>query len=128
MSDYVSKKAIRYKLGNLSEEMYEKYDKYRVYNSKGLLKKEFGLENEMEFETGYDEGYLDITLKETYGTISGDFGTSRNLTQEEIDKYLKDFQKVIPNITANVLRHVFYCYYNGVDAPNCYDIGEWDND
>ena len=37
-------------------------------------------------------------------------------------------EKVIPDITGEDLRYVFFCYYNGVDAPSCYEVGEWDND
>ena len=72
--------------------------------------------------------YLDIPLKKTYGTISGDFGSSRKITDDECNEYLEDFKKVIPDITKEDLRYVFYCYYNGVDAPDCYEVGEWDYD
>ncbi len=136
MSDYVSKKAIRYKFKEpFTDEQREKnWDRYMVYNSSHSLKKDYDLNYEMEYDNGLnydtyqDEDYLDIVLKSTYGTISGDFGSSRMLTKEEIDKYLPDFKKVVPDITGEDLRYVFYCYYNGTDAPSCYEVGEWDND
>ena len=126
MSDYVSKKAIRYKLDVKTEEEKEKiWDKiFDDYN----FKNDFNLKHNMEYERGYDDFYLDIPLKKTYGTICGDFGSSRKITNEEVNEYLEDFKKVVPNITKNDLRYVFYCYYNGVDAPDCYDEGEWDYD
>lgn len=136
MSDYVSKKAIRYKFKKelTEDERMNMWDRYMCYNSHNSLKEDYKLENNMEYDTAvnYDNGksedYLDIVLKSTYGTICGDFGNSRMLTKEEIDKYLPDFKKVIPEITGKDLRYVFFCYYNGVDAPSCYEVGEWDND
>lgn len=126
MSDYVSKKAIRYKLDVKTEGEKEKiWDKiFADYN----FKNDYKLTHDMECERGYDDFYLDIPLKKTYGSISGDFGSSRYITDEEYEEYIEDFKKVIPDITRQDLRYVFYCYYNGVDAPDCYDISEWDND
>lgn len=136
MSDYVSKKAIRYKFKKelTEDERMNIWDRYMRYSSHNSLKEDYKLENDMEydtavnFDTGNSEDYLDIVLKSTYGTICGDFGSSRMLTKEEIDKYLPDFKKVIPDITGEDLRYVFFCYYNGVDAPSCYEVGEWSND
>ena len=123
MSDYVSKKAIRYKLDAKTEKEKDYiWDKiFDNYN----LKNDYDLKHNMEYEAGYDDFYLDIPLKKTYGTISGDFGNSRKLTDEEVEEYLEDFKKVIPTITREDLRYVFYCYYNGTDRPDCYEIGEW---
>lgn len=128
MSDYVSKKAIRYKFKK------ELTEEERINLWDRSLKEDYKLENNMKYDTAvnYDNGksedYLDIVLKSTYGTVCGDFGNSRMLTKEEIDKYLPDFKKVIPDITGEDLRYVFFCYYNGVDAPSCYEVGEWGND
>lgn len=133
MSDYVSKKAIRYKFKEVNIEIYDKYEKYGNY-SDNSLKKDYNLKNEMEvdyainYQKDYEsEMYLDIPLNKTYGTIAGDFGISRLINNEESEEYLEDFKKVIPTITKDDLRYVFYCYYNGVDAPSCYDVGEWNN-
>lgn len=132
MSDYVSKKAIRYKFKDkLNDEMIEKWDKYRLYGGSSL-KEDYKLKNEMEVDYGVhfgedykEELYLDIPIKKTYGTIAGDFGNSRMITDEEANLYLEDFKKIIPTISKEDLRYVFYCYYNGVDAPTCYEVGEW---
>lgn len=123
MSDYVSKKAIRYKL-DVKTEKEKDYIWNKIFDDYNL-KNDYDLKHNMEYETGYDDFYLDIPLKRTYGTISGDFGNSRKLTDEEVEEYLEDFKKVIPTITKEDLRYVFYCYYNGVDSPDCYEIGEW---
>lgn len=125
MSTYVSKKAIRYRIKkNLSEEERDKLWDYR-WNDEKTLKKDYNLNYDMEFDTSENEDYLDIVLKETHDSICGDFGNSRKLTQEEIDKYLSEFKKISSNITADDLRYVFYCYYNGTDAPDCFEEGEW---
>ena len=135
MSDYVSKMAIRYKFPKTTseEEINNKWGNYGVYD-KNKLKDIYKLDNDIFHDGGYDyledkyEHYLDIVLKETYGTISGDFGSSRKLFKEELNEYLPTFKKVIPTIKASDLRYVYYCYYNGVDSPSCYEEGEWDDD
>lgn len=126
MSDYVSKKAIRYKINVKSEEERENiFNKLiKDYN----FKNDYKLNHDMEYELGYDDMYVDIPIKETYGTICGDFGSSRKLNEDEIKEYFDDFKKVFPDITEDDLRYVFYCYYNGVDSPDCYEVGEWNND
>ena len=126
MSSYESKKAIRYRFPkNISE---EEIDKWWDYYGENSLHKKYNLKHKMNFDASLNEYYLDITLKTTYDTICGDFGSSRKLTDEEANEYMEDFKKVIPEITKDDLRYVFYCYYNGVDAPDCYDEGEWDYD
>ena len=126
MSDYVSKKAIRYKL-DVKTEKERDYIWNKIFDDYNF-KNDYSLKHDMEYEKGYDDFYLDIPIKKTYGTISGDFGSSRKLTEEEIKEYLEDFKKVIPTIGKDDLRYVFYCYYNGVDSPDCYEVGEWDNE
>ena len=123
MSDYVSKKAIRYKLDIKTEEEKEKIWN-RIFNDYNY-KNDYDLKYDMECEHGCYEFYLDIPLKKTYGSVSGDFGSSRKLTDEEVNEYLSDFQKVIPDVTKEDLRYVFYCYYNGTDSPDCLEEGEW---
>lgn len=123
MSDYVSKKAIRYKLDIKTEEEKEKIWN-RIFNDYNY-KNDYDLKHDMECEHGCYEFYLDIPLKKTYGSVSGDFGSSRKLTDEEVNEYLSDFQKVIPDVTKEDLRYVFYCYYNGTDSPDCFEEGEW---
>ena len=125
MSTYVSKKAIRYRIKKkLSEEEREKLWNYH-WDDKKTLKTDYNLNCDMEFDTSENEDYLDIVLQQTYDSICGDFGNSRKLTQEEIDKYLNEFKKIIPDVVSDDLRYVFYCYYNGTDAPNCFEEGEW---
>ena len=111
MSTYVSKKAIRYRIKKkLSEEEREKLWNYH-WDDKKTLKTDDNLNCDMEFDTSENEDYLDIVLKQTYDSICGDFGNSRKLTQEEIDKYLNEFKKIIPDVVSDDLRYVFYCYY-----------------
>lgn len=126
MSSYVSKKAIRYKL-DVKTGKERKYIWDKIFDDYNF-KDDYNLIHDMECDYGTDELYLDITLKETCDTICGDFGSSRKLTEDEVNEYIEDFQKVVPNINKDDLRYVFYCYYNGVDAPNCYDVGEWSYD
>ena len=123
MSDYVHKKAIRYRLPrNKANELLE-----ADYLDKNLPK-QYGLDNRFEFDAGvdYETGsssiYLDKVGLYTYGEEGSAWGTSRNLTEEEISHHLKDFQVYDPDITGEELRAVDYCYYNGADAPDIFDV------
>lgn len=132
MSDYVKKKGIRYRIPKeIYEELDDKYDFDLMYNN-GIAK-ELGLSDDFKFDSGYDYDndksnyYLDKVLFYKYGA-NGDYWKSRKLTDEEAKLHIDDFKKVFPNITSDELRYVDYCYYNGCDAPDVFEEGEWDAD
>lgn len=127
MSSYVYKKAIRYKLPR---------DKAKDYMENHFLDdsypKSLGLPDNFKFDFAYngkegDEGdthdvYLDKVYKESYDEIMTDFAKARMLTPEEVMCHLEDFWKYDDKITPQDLRAVEYCYYNGVDGPNVFEV------
>lgn len=129
MSSYVYKKAIRYKLPK---------DKAKDYMDNHFLDDSYpeslGLPERFEFDFAYnggdgDEGdrhdvYLDKVYEKLYDEVSGDFEKSRMLTDKEIACHLEDFWKYDKNILPKDLRAVEYCYYNGVDGPNVFEVTE----
>ena len=127
MSTYVYKKAVRYRIPEDKLESFK--DGYGCIDvwDKSLTKK-YGLGDKFEFDGGLNfdtheyEYYLDKVGEEIWDEISGDFTHSRLLSEKEVTHHLKEFQKFDPNIKDSDLRAVEYCYYNGVDAPACYDI------
>lgn len=134
MSDFVSRKAIRYKIKKKLtfeewDNLFLKYDfEGDTLKNKYKLKHQIIIRQALNWETDEIEHYLDILLDDTYGKYSHWFTKSRYLTEDEIQEYLEDFQKINKEIKAEDLRYVFYCYYNGVDAKSCYEIGEWEEE
>lgn len=70
-----------------------------------------------------DLEYIDYIYSEEYGVNCGEYGFARYLTEKESEKYLPMFKKIIPNIKANNLRCVEFCWYNCSEAKLYYDVG-----
>lgn len=142
MSDYVHKIAIRYKL---SKEFLDKYtdpkyedidaiqiekdlkledfnEKYKDKNYKFDLS--YGYNYDRENKDDRSEHYIDITTYYTYGEDCGDYAFSKYLNRTETNEFFPIFKKMFPEINKRDLRRVNYCYYNGSDAPACYDTDE----
>lgn len=123
MSSYVYKEAIRYKLPKeVANEVLEEFDFEEVIKKAGLNPEKFSIETASNFETGETEVYLDKNRKVIYDEITADIAEARYLSLDEARCHLGDFMKWNPEINAIDLRAVKVCYYNGCDAPACYDI------
>ena len=138
MSDYVRKKAIRYKISqDLVKEIEDKIDKEDLSETpEEILSQQYGLEysynhnkGTLEINSGYnydkDESdlFLDFLVDYEYGA-NGDFAEVRLLTNKEFEKYKKIFQKYFKIKNRNDIRLVHYCYYNGVDEPSVWEFEE----
>ena len=73
------------------------------------------------------EYYIDIILDRGYDEM-GDFTKSRELTDTELVKYVPKFKAFFetvklpcPELSKETIRVVEFCYYNGSDAPVCFD-------
>ncbi len=125
MSSYIHKQAIRYRFPKeKTEQIKEMIWDSTPFENDHLFEYDIGL----DWNSGEEEVYLDKVYCKEYDEMTADFTKSRLLTDKEIEHHLKDFQKYDPNITADDLRAVEYCYYNGVDAPACFDCMEGDQD
>ena len=134
MSDYVRKKAVRYKLDNaeqyFKDKDYQDTDDIAEYFNKGKevikygnKKNNFNIGSGLNHKTDKYEYFIDFILDYEYGA-SGDFENVRKLTEKEYNKYKEIFKEVIPNIRPEELRLVHYCYYNGVDEPSVWELEE----
>ena len=135
MSDYVKKRAIRYKLKTQEIQDFEKLliDDDSEWLPELLLQyfqleDDYNLGNKKDFTIGFgcdyangDEIYVDYLLEYEYGA-NGDYVSSRELTKEENDKYLPMFKERFPSLDIDELHYVDYCYYNAVDEPAVYDV------
>ena len=136
MSDYVRKKAVRFKIDNAIVESLEKEieEKDLFESPQELLLKQYKLPdwfehklNKFTINNGYDFDnhkenlFLDYMLDYEYGA-SGDFESVRLLTDNEFNKYRELFSKYFNVVRRDELRLVHYCYYNGVDEPSVWNL------
>ena len=124
MSDYVRAKVIRYPLDDFYKKM--KFDdEYELEEFLKNIDKNF--EN-YTFAVKYTYGnntshiYLDYTLNYEYGSDMGDYGISYELTKEQNEKWKDKFGKYLKDIDKDKFRLVEYCYYNGCDCPDYYEV------
>lgn len=134
MSDYVKKRAVRYRLKKDEIDIFEKlliddkndwlpellqqyFDLTEDYEKD---QKGFTINHGCDYANG-DEIYADYILEYEYGA-SGDYISVRELTKEENEKYLPMFKEKFHGLNIDELHYVDYCYYNGVDEPAVYDL------
>lgn len=129
MSDYVRRKVIRYPLDDFYKKM--KFDD--EYELEELFKKidnnfdayssaldTFALEN--TYGNHKSHIYLDYILNFDYGSDMGDYGIAYDLTEEQKGKWEEKFGKYLKDIDKDKFRLVEYCYYNGCDCPDYYEV------
>lgn len=126
MSSYVYRKAIRYKL---PKDKVSKIDLSDYDYFDDSFKEIMNIPENLEVRSAWSDHdehclYLDKTYEEVWDEISGDFTKSRYLTDSEVTHHLPDFQEFDKSIEGSDLRAVEYCYYNGVDEPDCYDVDD----
>jgi len=131
MSDYVHNKVVRLPF---PKSILEKCNTDDIFECEKYLTELLGdlwsVRGRNGFDIGYtDSGYyLDWVYYHTYGENSGDFGNSRLLTSSELSVIKPCFNKLNVQYNDEDLRVVEYCYYNGCEAPDYYDIIMEDND
>ena len=68
------------------------------------------------------ETFIDYTLY--HEDSSGEYGFCRKLTQKELDLYIPIFKKIIPFVSEDMLRYVYYWWYNCSEAPDYFKTEE----
>lgn len=131
MSDYVRKKAVRYKLKENELERFlklaEEKDMWLIecieefYNMEDSFQRTEGFAIDDGYDGSVHQVYVDFVLGYQYGDMSGDFEFVTELKPSDLEKVLPIFQKKFPELQIDEVRYVDYCYYNGVDAPTVYD-------
>ncbi len=128
MSDYVRAKVIRYPLDDFYKKM--KFDNMfeleeffkgidKTFGSYSSHLNTFIVECTWNREPHY---YLDYFLNYEYGADMGDYGISYELTEEQKGKWKDRFGKYLKDIDKDKFRLVEYCYYNGCDCPDYYEV------
>lgn len=70
--------------------------------------------------------YIDFIIKYEFDCEAGDWGKIRNLYPSEMIVYYDIFKLLIPNIDMTDVHLVEYCWYDGYEAPDYYDISNDD--
>ncbi len=128
MSDYVKERVIRYPIEKDLLDRYNCKDAYDLERKLIEIDADFGSFNKDKnkfaiFGTDSAE-YIDYILDYSYGECAGDFGFSRLLSEKQKEKYKPMFEKFIPELDTSKFRDVIFCYYNGCDCPDYYEVEE----
>lgn len=116
MSDYCYKKVVRCKVKAEDLGIESLWDLGEIYQD------EFGQGSIGDFVVApTEEEFVDYLLNSSYGCESSDYGRTRKLSEKELEKYIKLFSKIIPNVKPEDLRLVEYCWYNCCEAPGYFD-------
>lgn len=124
MSDYSRNKVIRLKVTDPVaqfgvKDLWDLEDKYPDL---------FGNSDVGKFDIAPTESdFVDFVLFHSYGEECGDFGYARYLSEEELGKALHLFRKIAPDVSADDLRYVDYCFYNCTEAPDYFEADETEN-
>lgn len=125
-------------------EKYDCYDDLQEYLDRPEFSELVGWKNPGKFMASYGaslikdeqgkyqskhEYYIDIVLADDDDLDFGEYTKSRLLTENELNKYIPKFQSFFsqvklpcPTINKDTLRVVEFVYYNGCDAPCCFDV------
>lgn len=99
-----------------------------------FLEKKFP--NEFEYATvgkfqisPTEDVFIDFVLEYEWDSFCGDFGKVRDLYNIEKENFLPVFQRLNPDFTLENMDNVKvveFCWYNGCEAPNYYDVEDDD--
>lgn len=126
MSDYARRKVIRCRVTEPlfgTTNPYEVEEKFEdLFNE--TKQKALGLPYFEPAPT--EEPFIDLMLFHSYGKECGDFGHARRLSSEEAETFLPYFKQLSPDITADQLRYVDFCWYNCTEAPDYFEEDKLD--
>ena len=140
MSDYVRQKVLRLPVECFQFEEFKKHIAKKLEEmgqSPDDINDDIWFYTEKAFPEVWDYGhpgrfqysptcraFVDFVLEHQYGS-DGDWGKIRELYPIEKAKYLPIFQKVLPGLeNLDDVRLVEFCWYNGCDAPDYYDLND----
>jgi hypothetical protein len=82
----------------------------------------YGDTGKFQWSPTYPRQFIDFVLEYEYD-CDGEYGKVRELYPSEKAKYLPVFQKLLPGLdTMDNVRLVEFCWYNGCEAPDYYDL------
>jgi hypothetical protein len=81
-----------------------------------------GNRNKFQWSPTYPRRFIDYVLDYEWD-CDGEYGKVRELYPSEKIKYLPVFQKLLPGLDSlDDVRLVEFCWYNGGEAPDYYDL------
>lgn len=125
MSDYQRIKVVRYPVTKEELALIVGSDEYDLgYHLEKKFPElvEYDVPGKFYWGMTYPRTFLDYCVDEEYGADCGEWGKIRELTPNEKRKYGELFRQILPIVYEDDLRVVEYCYYNGCEAPDYYDI------
>ena len=121
MSDYYHEKVIRMKVNPEDIGVKNIWDLEQKEELKDLFKHTWDSKDPYMEIAPTESNFVDYVLLDEPG--NGDYGFSRMLTEEELEKYLPLFKRIDKNVTGNDLRFVELCWYNCTEAPDYFEVG-----
>lgn len=74
-------------------------------------------------ESGETQTYIDLVLYHTIGEECGEWAYAHMLSSQEAALFVPLFNQLGLDVKSEDLRKVDYCYYNSIEAPDCFDTG-----
>lgn len=139
MSDYVREKVLRLPTDKINLDSFKKVIATRLAERGDLVDDvdddlswytekafpdlwEYGDPGKFQWSPTWPRHFIDFVLDYEYG-CNGEYGKVRELYSTEKAKYLPIFQKLFPELdNLDDVRLVEFCWYNGGEAPDYYDL------
>ena len=119
MSSYYYEEVVRLKL---SQNELKRNGIDSKWDLEDMFPNEFSKCEGGKFEVAPTEGdFLDLIIVEHIGD-GGEYGNSRYLTDEEVNKYLPMFKEILPFARAEDMRYVTFSWYNCSEAPDYFEV------
>lgn len=132
MSTYVREKVLRiprYRIdfAKIVHKLEEKYPEDDIMDDLGFYLEDvlpdlFDYSTKNKFQMSPTrEPFIDYVLESEWD-CDGEYGKVRELYDSEKEKFRPIFQQLDSEVNMNDVRLVEYCWYNGSEAPDYYDI------
>ncbi len=132
MSTYVKEKVLRiprdkFNFAHITKKLEEKFPDEDIMDDFGYYIEnafpdlfDYGTKNKFQLAPTEEE-FIDYVLDREWD-CDGDYGKVRDLYESEKEKFKPIFQQLDPNINMDYVRLVEFCWYNGSEAPDYYEI------
>jgi hypothetical protein len=132
MSTYVREKVLRiprhkFNFANIARKLEEKFPDEDIMDDLGYYIEKafpdlFDYGTKKKFQLAPTcESFIDYVLEYEWD-CDGEYGKIRELYDSEKEKFRPIFQQLDPDINMDFVRLVEFCWYNGCEAPDYYDI------
>ena len=132
MSTYVKEKVLRiprdkFNFTHITKKLEEQFPDEDIMDDLGYYIEnafpdlfDYGTKNKFQLAPTEEE-FIDYVLDREWD-CDGDYGKVRDLYESEKEKFKPIFQQLDPEINTDYVRLVEFCWYNGSEAPDYYEI------